>query len=245
MVGVGGLDDMDFDALEAMQAMLERRKGGETGMKAVQMLQETMSRTAMQEGRWSKDLLISALSRSDTPLGLTLLDGRNQELRQQRGSSSAGERSRRLLPRIRGRYKGDTPDAERGYSRLQHCRTNRWWRNSVNTVLHAGGTKSRIFGMSRRKNRRDVSETYLADSSKTRSLNIRCAGSMPELTASIESANGNGTLGDPLRGSHGIAVPENLANPLAFEAYSGGPRERRLSGPQLISLNGLLFLEKD
>ena len=80
MVGVGGFDGMDFDSLEAMQAMLERRKGGETGVKAVQLLQGDDVWTAMQAGRWSKELLISALSRSDTPLGLTLLDGRNQEL---------------------------------------------------------------------------------------------------------------------------------------------------------------------
>ncbi len=80
MVGVGGFDGMDFDALEAMQAMLERRKGGETGVKAVQLLQGDDVWTAMHAGRWSKDLLISALSRSDTPLGLTLLDGRNQEM---------------------------------------------------------------------------------------------------------------------------------------------------------------------
>ena len=80
MVGVGGFDEMDFDALEAMQAMLERRKGGETGVKAVQTLQGDDVWAAMQAGRWSKDLLVSALSRSDTPLGLTLLDGRNQEM---------------------------------------------------------------------------------------------------------------------------------------------------------------------
>jgi hypothetical protein len=80
MVGVGGFDGMDFDALEAMQAMLERRKGGETGVKAVQLLQGDDVWTAMHAGRWSKDLLVSALSRSDTPLGLTLLDGRNQEM---------------------------------------------------------------------------------------------------------------------------------------------------------------------
>jgi hypothetical protein len=80
MVGVGGFDGMDFDALEAMQAMLERRRSGETGIKAVQLLQGDDVWTAMQAGRWSKDLLVSALSRSDTPLGLTLLDGRNQEL---------------------------------------------------------------------------------------------------------------------------------------------------------------------
>jgi hypothetical protein len=80
MVGVGGFDEMDFDALEAMQSMLERRKGGETGVKAVQMLQGDDVWAAMQAGRWSKELLVSALSRSDTPLGLTLLDGRNQEM---------------------------------------------------------------------------------------------------------------------------------------------------------------------
>ena len=33
MVGEGGSDPMDFHALEAMQCMMERRKGGETGVK--------------------------------------------------------------------------------------------------------------------------------------------------------------------------------------------------------------------
>ena len=80
MVGVGGFDEMDFDALEATQCMLERRKGGETGVKAVQLLEGDDVWIAQNEGRWSKDLLSSALSRSDTPLGLTVLDGRNQDL---------------------------------------------------------------------------------------------------------------------------------------------------------------------
>jgi hypothetical protein len=35
---------------------------------------------AGEEGRWSKELLRSALSRSDTPEGLTALDGRTQDL---------------------------------------------------------------------------------------------------------------------------------------------------------------------
>jgi len=35
---------------------------------------------AGEEGRYSKELLIAALSRSDTPLGLTLVDGRTQDL---------------------------------------------------------------------------------------------------------------------------------------------------------------------
>ena len=80
MVGIGGFDGMDFDALEAMQSLLDRRRGGETGVKAVQLLEGDDVWAAGQEGRWSKDLLSSALSRSDTPLGLSLLDGRPQNL---------------------------------------------------------------------------------------------------------------------------------------------------------------------
>jgi hypothetical protein len=77
MVGVSG---MEFDALEAMQSMLERRKGGETGVKAVQWLEGDDVWAAAKEGRWSQELLSSALSRSDTPQGLSVLDGRTQDL---------------------------------------------------------------------------------------------------------------------------------------------------------------------
>jgi hypothetical protein len=80
MVGEGGSDAMDFHALEAMQCMVERRKGGETGVKAVQMIEGEAVWKAGEEGRWSKEMLSSALSRSDTPLGLTLVDGRTQDL---------------------------------------------------------------------------------------------------------------------------------------------------------------------
>jgi hypothetical protein len=80
MVGEGGSDPMDYHALEAMQCMIERRKGGETGVKAVQMIEGDAVWKAGAEGRWSKELLTSALSRSDTPLGLTVEDGRTQDL---------------------------------------------------------------------------------------------------------------------------------------------------------------------
>jgi hypothetical protein len=80
MVGVGGSDPMDYHALEAMQCMIERRKGGESGIKSVQMIEGDAVWKAGTEGRWSKDLLVAALSRSDTPLGLTVADGRTQDL---------------------------------------------------------------------------------------------------------------------------------------------------------------------
>lgn len=80
MVGEGGSDAMDFHALEGLQCMVERRKGGETGVKAVQLVEGDAVWKAGEEGRWSNELLTAALSRSDTPLGLTVKDGRTQDL---------------------------------------------------------------------------------------------------------------------------------------------------------------------
>lgn len=80
MVGVGGSDPMDYHALEAMQCMVERRHGGETGIKSVQMLEGDAVWKAGEEGRWSMALLESALSRSDSLKGDSDLDSRPQNL---------------------------------------------------------------------------------------------------------------------------------------------------------------------
>jgi hypothetical protein len=80
VVGYGGADVMDFHGLEALQCMVERRKGGETGVGAVQMLQGDAVWKAGDAGRYSTELLRSALSRSDSPQGQTIVDGRTQDL---------------------------------------------------------------------------------------------------------------------------------------------------------------------
>ena len=80
MVGEGGSDPMDFHALEGLQCMVERREHGETGVKAVQMIEGDEVWKAGDQGRWSKDLLISALSRSDTPLGMDAAESRPEDL---------------------------------------------------------------------------------------------------------------------------------------------------------------------
>ncbi len=80
MIGVGGSDPMDYHALEAMQCMVERRKGGETGVASVQLVDGEDVWQAGQNGRWSMELLEAALSRSDTPCGLTEEDGRTQDM---------------------------------------------------------------------------------------------------------------------------------------------------------------------
>ncbi len=80
MVGVGGSDPMDFHALEAMQCMLERRRNGETGVKAVQLIQGPAVWQAGVDGRWSRRLLEAALARSDARSGKGVTDGRTQDL---------------------------------------------------------------------------------------------------------------------------------------------------------------------
>ncbi|HTB14755.1 MAG TPA: hypothetical protein VK752_24450 [Bryobacteraceae bacterium] len=77
MVGCGGSDAMDFHALEAMQCMLERRKGGESGVKSVQLIEGD---DVWKDARWSKEMLRSALSRSDNLKGATVTDGRTQDM---------------------------------------------------------------------------------------------------------------------------------------------------------------------
>ena len=80
MIGNGSSDAHDYHALEAMQCMVERRKGGETGIKSVQMLEGYHVWKAGDEGRWSKELLEVALSRSDSLQGVSALDSRPQNL---------------------------------------------------------------------------------------------------------------------------------------------------------------------
>ena len=80
MVGVGSSDPMDYHALEAMQCMLERRKGGETGIKSVQLIEGDAVWRAGEQGRWSKRLLEAAFSRSDSLQGDSERDSRPQDL---------------------------------------------------------------------------------------------------------------------------------------------------------------------
>jgi hypothetical protein len=62
----GGVDSYDFHGLETMQCMVERRKGGESGVKWLQAYRGENFWKAHQAGVWPHDLVEAALSRSHT-----------------------------------------------------------------------------------------------------------------------------------------------------------------------------------
>jgi hypothetical protein len=66
VAGYGPIEVYGFHALETLQVMLERRKGGETGIQAVTCLTGKEVWKAADDGRISWDLLEAALARSET-----------------------------------------------------------------------------------------------------------------------------------------------------------------------------------
>src|SRR5262249_19627253 len=62
----GPIEIYGFHALEALQVMMERRKGGEAGVKAGACLAGKDVGRAGDEGRWMWELLEAALGRSET-----------------------------------------------------------------------------------------------------------------------------------------------------------------------------------
>jgi hypothetical protein len=62
----GGVDSYDFHGLETIQGMVERRKGGETGVKWLQAYRGDKFWDACRENVWPRELMNAALCRSHT-----------------------------------------------------------------------------------------------------------------------------------------------------------------------------------
>jgi hypothetical protein len=61
-IGYGPYEGYGFHALEALQSMVERRKGGEVGVRAVQNLPPEAMWQALDDGRWSRQCLEAAMA---------------------------------------------------------------------------------------------------------------------------------------------------------------------------------------
>lgn len=65
-IGYGTVDSYDFHGLETLECMVERRQGGETGVKWLEAYRGENFWKALREGRWSRRLMNAALCRSHT-----------------------------------------------------------------------------------------------------------------------------------------------------------------------------------
>jgi hypothetical protein len=65
-IGYGGVDSYDFHALETLQCMVERRAGGETGVRWLQTYRGDAFWHAHHQELWSRELFEAALCRSHT-----------------------------------------------------------------------------------------------------------------------------------------------------------------------------------
>jgi hypothetical protein len=74
------LSGAELHALEGLLPVIERRQGGESGVRSVRFLEGKDLWRAGDKGLWSWPLLASAISRSHSPQGDTLVDGRTQDL---------------------------------------------------------------------------------------------------------------------------------------------------------------------
>ena len=70
-VGFAGLESYGFHTLEVLQTFAERRRGGETGVEAVQLLEGPDAWRAAKEGRWDPKLLQEALRHVPSEKGRT------------------------------------------------------------------------------------------------------------------------------------------------------------------------------
>ena len=76
----GTLPGAELNALEGVLPIIERRQGGEPGVRSLRFLEGKDVWRAGDKRLWSWPLLASALSRSDSPQGDPVLDGRTQDL---------------------------------------------------------------------------------------------------------------------------------------------------------------------
>ena len=103
-VAMGGVDSYDFHALEVIQCMAERRRGGETGVAALQALRGDAVWKAMDAGGWQRRLGSAAVRGLPVPQP-DAGPARNVQpsLSDRRADARVGQGTGRLSLRVRRR----------------------------------------------------------------------------------------------------------------------------------------------
>jgi hypothetical protein len=76
----GSFPEGELHALEGLLPVIEKRRGGETGVVRARFVEGKELWRAGEQARWSRDLLAAALSRSHSPQGDSVADGRTQDI---------------------------------------------------------------------------------------------------------------------------------------------------------------------
>ena len=181
MVGAGGFDGMDFDALEAMQCHAGAAQGRRDRREGGAVARRRRCLGGPEGGRWSNDLLSSALSRSDTPLGLTVLDGRTQDLSAPGVLEQLVAGSGRLLHRVHRWDEGYAADAQWRHPGLQHLGAG-GGHGLVSTQFFMTPPPNRdLLGLPGGEDRTDVPDQDCAVFGAAHLADHRHAGGVPEL----------------------------------------------------------------
>ena len=77
IVVVGEPGEAELLGLDGLLPVIERRRGGEAGVRSVRAL---AGDAIWQDGTWSRELLAAAISRTNSPQGDPVKDGRTQDL---------------------------------------------------------------------------------------------------------------------------------------------------------------------
>lgn len=64
-ISFGGIESYGFHGLEGLQCLIERRQGGETGVAAVQCLEDAAAWSFLTDNAWARRLFDAALARSE------------------------------------------------------------------------------------------------------------------------------------------------------------------------------------
>lgn len=80
LVVQGKFPTAELDGLDGLFPLIERRRGGESGIKKIRFIEGGQLWKSGGAREWPVDLLAAAVSRSDTPQGDPVRDGRTQDL---------------------------------------------------------------------------------------------------------------------------------------------------------------------